>query len=78
MTVPSLPEMIDSLKYKYPGLDEEVGIQASGMFNSILATGQIFGPLYAMGAVSLVGFRYACDIQAVAILVFCVIYFVFG
>lgn len=78
MTVPSLPEMIDSLKHKYPGLEEEVGIQASGMFNSILATGQIFGPLYAMGAVSLVGFRYACDIQAVAILVFCIFYFVFG
>lgn len=48
------------------------------MFNSILATGQIFGPLYAMGAVSLVGFRYACDIQAVAILVFCACYFIFG
>jgi hypothetical protein len=51
MIVPSLPEMIDSLREKYPGQEEEVGLQASGVFNSILATGQILGPIYATTSV---------------------------
>ena len=51
MIVPSLPEMIDSLREKYPGQEEEVGLHASGVFNSILATGQILGPIYATTSV---------------------------
>jgi MFS family permease len=62
MVVPSLPEMIDSLKQKYPGLEKEASVKASGLYNSLLATGQVLGPIFATNSVELVGFRLSCDI----------------
>ena len=78
LVVPSLPEMIESLKPKYPGLEKEASIKASGIFNSILATGQVLGPLFATTSVELIGFRLSCDVQAIAFLVFFGLYVVYG
>ena len=77
MIVPSMPEMIDSLKYMYPGQENEVGLQSAGIFNSALATGQILGPIYATSSVQAVGFRYSCDVQAIAYFIFFVLYVIY-
>ena len=67
--VPSLPEMIDSVGFKYPGLDADVAVQASGLFTSFLASGLVLGPIYGTWAVEKFGFRLACDTLGMAFLI---------
>lgn len=79
MLIPGLPEMIESIKPKFPRSQErQVNDYSSGIFNSFLGIGQMLAPMYGSTVTEAVGFRKTADIVAIICFVFGIIYFLCG
>ena len=77
--IPGLPEMVESMKPKFPKEQErQVNDYSSGIFNSFLGFGQVLAPMYGSTVTEALGFRWTTDIVAIICFVFGIIYFVFG
>ena len=76
MLVPALGEMISAIEQKFSHSSNHMNNQASGVYNCVLAIGQVLAPPYATYSTDKVGFRLAIDYQAILILAFSVFYFV--
>lgn len=76
--IPTLPEMIVSVEGRFDNSRGELNDVASGVFNTCLGVGQIVGPLYSSIVTSAVGFRLCCDMLAIFLIAFSVVYFIFG
>ena len=80
ISIPVLPEMLDSITQVYPGLrnSQEVNDVTAGFFNGFLGIGETAGPLLASVLVPSMGFRSACDGLALTLLVYTLLFFIFN
>lgn len=75
--IPVIPEMLDSVKGKYPEHQNELNDCFSSIFNVAGGFGQIVGPMFAGFTNDRVGFNYTFDIFASTILTFNILYILF-
>ena len=79
MMIPGLPEMVESMKPKFPKEQErQVNDYSSGIFNSFLGFGQVLAPMYGSTVTANYGFRLTSDIVAIICFVFGLVYFIMG
>jgi len=73
-----LPALINCTKDTVPQTEQslaELKDKISGIWNSMVGMGSVFGPIMSGVIVSFAGFRSMCDILALVILVYGVIFF---
>ena len=79
MMIPGLPEMVESMKPKFPKEQErQVNDYSSGIFNSFLGFGQVLAPMYGSTVTANYGFRLTADIVAIICFAFGLLYFILG
>jgi len=78
LMVPAIPEMINAASEKYPKRIIEITDMSAGVFNCLLGTGQVIGPIFGSTITRLYGFRTCADTLAIVSLAYSVIYFIFG
>ena len=80
ITIPVLPEMLDSIVQKWPQLEntKELNDVSAGYFNGSLGIGEALGPAIASLLVASMGFRSSCDVLAMTILVYTLLFFLFN
>ena len=77
MTVPLIPEVLDSIEQQYPQLEgEQLNNMIAGYFNSCLAIGEILGPISSGILVESYGFRCAGDMTATLMFVFTITFLI--
>ena len=77
ITIPLLPEVLNSLELEYPNLaGEELNNVVAGYFNSCIGIGEALGPISAGWLVSSGGFRGSCDIIGTVMLSFTILFFI--
>lgn len=67
--------MVETAITLYPGQERMVNDLSSGIFNSFLGIGQVIAPAYGSFLTEAVGFRMTCDIVAIILFVFAILYF---
>jgi len=78
MVVPSLPEMSKKARKRYPNHDALVNNMTAALFSASQGTGAILSPIYGSGMTEEVGYRLTCDIMAMIIIFYGVLYLLFG
>jgi MFS family permease len=78
LLIPALPEMIDVAMEKFPHDEYLVNDLSSGIFNACISMGQLAGPIYGALMSEFTNFRLCCDYAAITMVVFALIYFIFG
>ena len=77
ITVPILPEVLDSISRQLPHLQgEELNNVISGYFNSCIGIGEAIGPITAGMLTEAFGFRTTFDITATCLLAYAFVFFV--
>ena len=74
--IPIMPEMIESVGSAYTGRESELNDRLSSIFHTSVGLGQIFGPLIGSTMTESFGFRTSCDLMALWMLAFTILYFV--
>jgi len=78
LMVPAIPEMITAASEKYPKRIIEITDMSAGVFNCLLGTGQVIGPVFGSTMTRYYGFRTCADTVAIISIVYFTIYFIFG
>lgn len=78
IVIPMLPEMLDRIYAKYPMLVSTpiVNDMTAGYFNSCLGMGEALGPLLSSVLLAKGDFRSACDILAISMGVYMLLFFI--
>ena len=76
--IPALPEMVESALPYYPGHEGLVNDLSSGIFAAFFGIGQMLAPTYGSYMTAAYNFRITCDVMAITVFTFGVIYFLFG
>jgi MFS family permease len=74
--IPVMPEMIGATNNAYAGKESELNDRLSSIFHTCVGTGQILGPLSGSSVTKYFGFRTGCDIIAIWMITFLLVYFV--
>ena len=75
--IPNMAEMMYATKLKYPMCDlDYANSLLSGLFNCCFAIGQGMGPLIGSAIYQVSNFRVMCDVVAVVVCSFAILYFV--
>ena len=72
-----MQEKIQAAEHVYPGRGKKVSDLAAGIHSAGMSAGQVAAPLVGSWLYRIVGFRWSCDVMALALLGFAVVHIFF-